>query len=103
MPVRHLLGGGTAPINQQVGCFKTPEPIDTPDRNLSSRGPRTPDLISQSVHRHRTQDPKDSAARDPRTQPLWGAELPWSWGCGLPTGEWGQDWVILGLITYTGE
>lgn len=103
MLVRHLLGGDTAPINQQVGCLKTPEPIGTPDTNLSIRGPRTPDLISQSVHRHGTQDPKDSGAREPRTQPLRAAELPWSWGCGLLSGEWGQGWVILGPLTYAGE
>lgn len=87
MPVRHLLGGDTAPNNQQMGCFKTPELTGAPYKNLSSRGPRTADLISQSVHRHGTQDPKDSAARDPRTQRLRAAELPWSWGCGLPPGE----------------
>ena len=53
--------------------------------------------------RHGAQDPKDSAATEPRTQPLRAAELPRSWGCGLLSGGRAQGWVILGPLTYAGE
>ena len=90
--------GTPPPINQQVSCLKTPEPVGTPDTSLSIRGPRTPDLISQSAAGTGPRTPRTLQPRGPGPSP-----------CGLQSchrpagGERAQGWVILGPLTYTGE